>query len=667
MHLYAVTARVYSRRNPLWNLQTLQMNPGRNYRRCKILAATLLAAGSAFAGMEFTPDETAHLHAALVALNATPGDLGFAKDLEEPRSALRWIRAALHEPLALNRAAQTLWTAAESDSTAAWWTLMRAQLEVHDVVALDAAAPSVRETWDGLDPALGAALADFLRAAHAADSLLDRAFAGVSRDELGWLAAHTLSGAFNFEDREADRHAARDAGIPESAIAAMIEAGRQLDATPTAERFLALAERVDHAALFEAGRVFQGAVEALARRASEAPHWPTESLRFTTELGVVLVSSGREAEFPEPALLILSPSGGATYRGAAGVANGLGGQRLAAIVDLGGDDGYRGDGLLGPGAALFGVAAVIDAAGNDVWRHDGVGPAAGLWGVGWVEDRAGDDLYAGRVLGQGAAVAGVGVLLDRAGNDGYQIGWQGQGFAGWRGFGLLVDRAGQDRYDAGGLEPDHERNPDRFLSLAQGFAIGQRPFAGGGVAALIDLAGNDRYQADVYGQGVSYYHSAGFLLDGGGHDRYDVHHYGQGCGIHLSLGFLADRAGDDVYVGGTLAQGAAHDFAVGGLLERGGNDTYTAVRNAQGHGMNNSVGWLLDVAGDDVFDGRDAATTQGVGNSGGTRESGSIGLLLDLGGADRFSSRGAHMPITLRPLYGVLYDFEDSAETEARP
>ncbi|HMP76475.1 MAG TPA: hypothetical protein PKE12_09280 [Kiritimatiellia bacterium] len=638
-----------------------------NYGRCKFVVAAMLAATPAFAEMEFTPDETAHLCAALAAMNASVADLGFAKDLGEPRSALRWIRDALHEPLALNRAAQRLWESALSDSSSAWWAVALELMEMKEPAVAPETAPPVEEAWDGIDPTLGAALTDFMRAARIANALLDRAFAQLSRDELGWLAAHTLSGAMNFEDREEDRQIARDAGISEDAIAAMIEAGRQLDATPTAERFLALAERVELDALFTAGRVFQSAVEALAERAMQSERWPDAPLRFATELGLILITAGRDAEISEPALLIVSPPACTTYRGAAGVANGLRGQLLAAIVDLGGDDSYVGDGLLGPGTALFGVSVVIDVSGNDVWRHECVGPAAGLWGVGWVEDRSGDDLYAGRALGQGAAVAGVGVLSDRAGNDSYRIGWQGQGFAGWRGFGLLVDRAGHDRYDAGGLEADHERNPDRFLSLAQGFAIGQRPFAGGGVGALVDLSGNDRYQADVYGQGVSYYYSAGFLLDGGGHDRYDVHHYGQGCGIHLSLGFLADLAGDDMYNGGTLVQGAAHDFAVGGLLDRGGSDTYIAVRNAQGHGMNNSVGWLLNAAGEDVYSGRDLATTQGVGNSGGTRESGSIGLLLDLGGSDGYSSGGEDGRITLRPWYGAVYDVEVPVEAETRP
>ena len=52
----------------------------------------------------------------------------------------------------------------------------------------------------------------------------------------------------------------------------------------------------------------------------------------------------------------------------------------------------------------------------------------------------------------------------------------------------------------------------------------------------------------MYGQGVSYWYSAGFLLDSAGNDTYRVHQYGQGSGIHLSLGLLADGAGDELVV-----------------------------------------------------------------------------------------------------------------------
>lgn len=607
-------------------------------------------------GIEFSKQEREQLDRALQAMNATVADLGFAKDLGEPRSALKWIRETLEEPLQLNRVGQELWDCAQQDDASNWWSFARRRLELEPISELsisDAITPSV---WSNAAPVLADALMQFYAGAQLANLLLDRAFEKLTSEQMQYLAASAFASALNLEDEKASRDALRDAGVEQALIEQMLADSKQLDETPSAEMLLSASERLDRSALLEAGRVFQGAVQTFAEVVRDFTDWPEETLRWETPFGAIVILGRGVNVFDEAALLVVNPGSDTTYRGAAGSANGLSRNRLAAIVDFDGDDLYVGNELLGPGAALFGAAVVLDFNGSDTWRCDFAGTGAGLWGVGWIEDAGGNDIYDARALSQGAAIAGVGVLLDRAGNDSYRVGWQGQGFAGWMGFGLLLDRAGADRYFAGGYVLDYERNPDRYLSLSQGFSIGQRPFSGGGIGALLDLEGNDVYDADVFAQGVSYYYSAGFLLDGSGHDRYSVHHYGQGCGIHLSLGLLVDVAGDDVYKGSTLTQGAAHDFAVGGLMDRGGDDTYIAKQNSQGHGMNNSVGWLLDAAGDDVYEGRDSDSTQGIGNTGGTRESGSIGLLLDLGGTDRYSSPGVNDRLLLRPNYGALYD-----------
>lgn len=632
-----------------------------------VVALGLLAPVARGAGVEFTAREREHLDAALRAMNATVSDLGFKKDLGEPRSSLLWIRDALENPLALNRVGEELWDAAQAEDAAGLWTFITRRLELDPLPELPPAATNLAlPRWSGAPAALSAALDAFYASVQPADSLLRRAYAELSVAEMETLAASIFGSVLNLEDEADSRDALLAAGISAETLHALLASAKDLDETPAAEQWLAAATKLDRGAILVAGQIFHRAVMTFAESAAKLTDWPEQSVEWETPLGTIVYADGTMAVVSNRALLIVNPYGNTTYRGEAGSAA-FGRNSLAAIVDLGGDDVYRGDALLGPGAALFGVAVVVDYSGTDTWRADYAGAGAGLFGVGWVEDFDGDDVYESRALSQGAAVGGAGVLIDRAGNDSYGVGWQGQGFAGWMGFGLLLDRAGADRYFAGGRELDHERNPDRYLSLSQGFSIGNRPFAGGGIGALVDLQGNDVYDADVFAQGASYYYSAGFLLDGAGHDRYAVHHYGQGCGIHLSLGLLVDFAGDDVYKGGTLAQGAAHDFAVGGLLDRGGNDTYVATQNAQGHGMNNSVGWLLDVAGDDVYDGRVADSTQGIGNTGGSRESGSIGLLLDLGGNDRYSSAGANDRLVLRPNYGAIYDASSADAAEAQP
>jgi hypothetical protein len=620
-----------------------------------------LLAGPALAQNGLTAREQAHLQGALGAMNLSESDLGFTKDVAEPRLSLGWVRTALHEPYTLTRAGAELWAAAQEGSATSWWVTAGALLELGKTPEAETVSSSQADTWEGLDPRLADALSRFMQSARLANGLLDRAYGKLSREEMSYLAAATLAGTYNAEDDASTRAALAEAGIAEGDVTAVIEEGRALDATPAATRYLDLVEKLDRTALVEAGHVFHRAVRDLYEVARGVERWPEGNVLLVTDLGKVRVASVSDDAYTDKSLLIIEPGGHNTYLGPAGAANALRDQRLSAIIDLGGHDSYRSGGLLGAGSALFGVAVVIDAAGDDTWRAAYAGQGAGFFGTGWVEEGGGDDDYEARALAQGAAVVGVGALLDRGGHDVYDVGLQGQAFSGLFGLGLLVDDAGNDRYLAGGREPDHERNQDRYLSLAQGFSIGLRPFAGGGVAALIDRAGNDTYVADVYGQGASYYYSAGFLLDGGGNDTYTVYQYGQGAGIHLSLGLLVDEQGHDAYSGGILVQGVAHDFAVGGLIDRGGRDTYLADHDAQGHGMNSALAWLLDADGDDVYVARDPGSSQGIGNSGGERESGSLGLLLDLGGHDRYSCGATDHLRLQRPLYGMVYDVGEAS------
>ncbi len=604
--------------------------------------------------------EVAQVRVACGLLGVTEQDLGFEKDVAEPGWVVEWTRTALEDPAALPRAAESLWEAAADGTPTSLWAAAAALSGV--VPAEVPAAPGEDDTVGGeeLDPALQRALTVFLAEAKRADALLQRAHAQVTPEEKAYLAASSLGGVFDAEDEPATRDALLAIGVSTGALQDVLAEARALDGKPAADRFFAAARKVDQGALLAAARLFQEAVYRLAAAAREVRVWPSGHVLLVTALGNVRIASAGDDAYSDRALLILAPRGNNRYQGGAGVANGLSGPRLAAVIDLGGDDRYLGEGLLGPGSALFGVSVVLDVEGDDNWRARYAGQGAGVFGAAWVEDRAGDDAYTARALAQGAAVAGLAVLRDGAGSDRYSVGLQGQGYGSLPGFALLLDDAGEDTYTAGGREHDYERNDDRFVSQAQGASFGARPQAGGGVAALVDRAGNDVYIADVYGQGVGYYYSAGLLLDGAGHDRYTVHQYGQGAGIHLALGLLADFAGDDHYVGDTLVQGCAHDFAVGGLLDRAGRDTYTASRDAQGHGMNLALGWLVDGGGDDVYSARDPVTSQGAGNEGLPRDVGSLGLLIDLGGADRYSCGALDGQSTLRPAYGVVHDVEAS-------
>jgi len=603
--------------------------------------------------------ERNHIESALAAINMTKADLGFAKDHGEPLQSLQWIRDGLKNPLALPLTADRILRGVTGEKSDTIWSTAESLLEIASVVVTDVApVVSTADMWEGLDPALVQSLTRFMDAASLANAELDRAFGKLTRDEQSYLAAAWLGGLFNAEDRADVRAAMVDSGISKADVERVIREGLEIDPKPSGTNYLAIASKIDMAALLQAGRIFQQGVRRMYDEAQHISVWPSGNLMVVTELGKVRIATTNDERYVDRSLLIIERGGNNVYRGQAGIANGLQAQRLSAIIDLSGRDEYLGSGMLSAGSALFGVSVVIDSEGDDVYDAAFIGQAAGLYGIGWVDDRSGDDSYRAYAMAQGAAVYGLGYLRDRKGSDRYVVGFEGQAFAGTMGVGLLVDDEGQDTYFAGGREPDHERNQDRFVSLAQGFAIGMRPYAGGGVAALIDITGNDTYIGDIFAQGVSYWYSAGFLLDVAGHDTYRVYQYGQGTGIHLSLGLLGDGSGDDTYAGGILTQGSAHDFAVGMLVDRGGNDFYTALRDSQGHAMNNALAILVDSSGNDGYFALEPDRCQGAGNEGGYRDYGSLALLVDLAGTDRYASGAADGARLPRPLYGIIYDLD---------
>lgn len=618
--------------------------------------------------------EQVHLTNALACLGMTVVDLEFDKDLGKPDVVLAENRRLLAEPLRIAERGAACLGAVTNGAVAIWeWAAPSLGMAGSNAPLGKAAA---EERSDGkfvrslsqaseLDPTLLAAIELFLRGADRARRVLDRAFEGISRADRAYAAAALLADFFRLEDFPERRVALEATGASSQALTRVLLEADDIDPEPEAKAFLEIARKMDLGAVLQAGRLFYEATRELAVGASKVTAWPDRVVRLKTPLGILLVGTRANDRYDEATLLIVDPSGDEVYRNGAGTANGLSGSPLSAIVDGEGDDRYRGTGVVGAGTAMFGVSVLFDEAGDDVYESDGLGQGAALFGAAWLEDGAGADLYRAAVCAQGAAWCGFGVLRDLGGADRYNVGLCGQGYAGVLGVGLLADADGNDGYFAGGREPDFERNDDRYFSLAQGFAIGWRPFAGGGVAALVDLKGNDVYVADVYGQGVSYWYSLGMLLDVEGNDRYLVHQYGQGAGIHLSSGLLADFDGDDSYAGAILVQGCAHDYGVGLLLEKGGCDTYVGRQHAQGRALNNALALLLDARGDDSYFAGRCDECQGIGNDGDKREYGSLALLLDLKGRDHYSCGARDGARMERPDFGIVYDFE--AEEDEQP
>lgn len=349
---------------------------------------------------------------------------------------------------------------------------------------------------------------------------------------------------------------------------------------------------------------------------------------------------------------IIDLGGDDTYRGRVACGVGLEGRApISFVLDLSGDDRYLGEDFT-QGFGFLGVGILHDlGGGNDVYKSRFCSQGCGLCGYGELYDDGGDDTYTSDSGAQGAGVFGYGHLIDRSGNDVYRGCRFVQGFAQVMGVGVLTDGDGNDLYYAGGKYLHEPLFNDRYQSLSQGFAIGNRyGETGGGVGMLLDEGdGNDVYQADIYGQGSSYWYSLGMLVDEGGNDSYTLGQYGQGGGIHLSAGILVDLKGNDSYTNPYgVGLGGAHDWAVGWLIDRAGNDLYQG--NGQGQGLNYSVGILLDCAGDDSRASRDDGNIgKGVNND--------ISLLLDLAGTDTYTSDEVRDgAFTRRGRHAMVYD-----------
>lgn len=309
------------------------------------------------------------------------------------------------------------------------------------------------------------------------------------------------------------------------------------------------------------------------------------------------------------------------------------------IIDLAGNDYYRNESNIFTFASgILGSGFLFDFEGDDVYYAGDFSLASGVLGLGVLEDFSGDDIYQGKTFCCACGFYGLGLLFDFSGNDNYRLYNFGQAFGSTFGYGLLFDAEGNDNYYAGGRYFHIPLLPKDYRSFAQGFAIGFRPEASGGIGFLCDRKGNDFYNCDVFGQGCSYWYSLGMLYDGEGNDKYYATEYAQGAGIHLTIGILVDSSGEDFYYSRLgPSQGEGHDLAVGILIDNDGDDFYYAS-GGQGIGLTNSFGLFLDKNGNDLYFNREEKFGQGFANQ--ARGFGGIGLFIDLKGKDIYGKKG---------------------------
>lgn len=195
---------------------------------------------------------------------------------------------------------------------------------------------------------------------------------------------------------------------------------------------------------------------------------------------------------------------------------------------------------------------------------------------------------------------------------------------------LIIDFGGNDTYHTGGIS-----SPDQPISI------------------IIDYHGDDRYEGEIgCGTGIAGY---GLVVDLEGNDKYQAKKFGLGTGI-LGQGIIMDYSGDDEYLTDLYGQGAGV-LGAGVIADISGNDRYIGFYACQGFGHVKGAGLLIDKEGDDIYIARDdtikypsaqtaehnISLAQGMGfgiradYTDGHSLAGGIGMLIDGDGNDKYS------------------------------
>jgi hypothetical protein len=387
-----------------------------------------------------------------------------------------------------------------------------------------------------------------------------------------------------------------------------------------------------------------------------SPSWVTGDvvLAKETPAGWIVVGgrgSNTYRESEQRVALLLDLGGNDTYAGFAAPLDES--QGVNVVIDFEGDDVYEA-GSLGLATGRLGVGLLVDGEGNDWYRLGTGSGGTGFVGIGLLVDLEGDDRYEGSRFTQGAAIGGIGLLLDRSGNDDYRSFGYAVGFGGPLGIGAVVDLAGNDAYQCGHRyasgynrveAPDAKPGDARYQydCFGLGAGVGQRLLpkqeppvvedVAGGIGLVLDQEGDDRYRSSNFSQGVGYHFGTGIKMDERGNDVHEAARYGQGTAAHFGVGLFVDRAGADRYgsAGPFYNGAAAWDRSVALAVDHGTDDDAYDFQRSTGLGMADRHAWSLFVEAG----GRDRYR---VPNGLGLAQPGSVSGFFDLGGEDRYET-----------------------------
>jgi hypothetical protein len=384
--------------------------------------------------------------------------------------------------------------------------------------------------------------------------------------------------------------------------------GRPAPALPDSADIRSLLPRIDQKAMLGGMLDLVSASERLQKFVATARTLPRVAWEVQTPLGVVLIdTTGRNNSRRLAApLLLLDVGGDDDYAFIAEPAA----RRMTVLIDHGGNDRYAAatDGA-DPSSATLGYGVLWDGEGDDRYEGAHFAQAAALFGAALLVDGGGANRFAAAGHAQGYAFGGIALLLGGPGADVYSARTHAQASAGPGALALLIDPAGDDRYlleNTPLLRPSPQL-PTHSTSMGQGAGRGIRgddgPPAAGGIGILIDLAGNDRYTAQVFAQGAGYFQGAGLLIDAAGDDRFHAAWYAMGAAAHAAVGVLLKpgHGNDRYHATHSAALGAAHDQAVAMFFDEDGDDRYHLGDLGVGASHDEGIAAFIDVAGRDRY------------------------------------------------------------------
>jgi hypothetical protein len=449
-------------------------------------------------------------------------------------------------------------------------------------------------------------------------------------------------------------HAALDTAFARWPPGVSAEALRSaiLDARAAPERTGDLAARLP---LVDRGAMLAGMAELVAatqrmQRFIATRSLPRTAWQLETPLGAIVMdtSGGDNTHRLAAPLLVIDVGGNDRYEFTAAPPA----RHVAVVLDHGGDDRYEAA-VAGadPSAAVLGYGILWDGKGDDQYVGVDLAQSAALFGAALLVDDAGANRFTAAGFAQAFAIGGVALLLSSPGNDEFTAQTHAQASAGPEAAAVLLDPGGNERYrlTATPLSMPSPQLPTHNTSMGQGAGRGFRAAEGdtrsaaGGIGLLIDLAGDDQYEAQVFAQGAGYFEGVGALIDAAGRDRFEAAWYAMGAAAHRAAGLFLKLGGrgDRYRATHSTSLGAAHDRSIAYFFDDDGDDRYALGDLGLGAAHDHSVALFIDARGRDRYEvGGSACRAFGLAqlaaSSAETEDLPAAGLFMDLGGSDRY-------------------------------